>query len=166
MITTVPVRFIFQSKQIRVFMDDDGKALFVGKDVCDALGYVNHYKAMKQHCREVAIYRPIADSRRRVQSNRVLAESDVIRLMATRKLPAAKKFKRMMFREILPEIRVIVGHSTRPATPEQIYPINRLISNKQVVPFIDQTNAAGLSASYWVRQYLLPSGVGTHLLLQ
>lgn len=51
--------FNFDSKTIRVVTDENGEPLFVGKDVCDALGYANASDAIKQHCKGVAKRYPL-----------------------------------------------------------------------------------------------------------
>ena len=56
------VPFIFENHQVRVLTDADGKALFVAKDVAEALGYKDTVNAIKQHCRGVVIHHPIADA--------------------------------------------------------------------------------------------------------
>ena len=49
-----------------------GEPGFVGKDVCDRLGYANPNKAMGDHCRGVPIRYPIPDALGRMQQTRVL----------------------------------------------------------------------------------------------
>lgn len=83
----------------------DSEEHFVGKDVCDALGYADHTNAMKQHCRGVVKRHPILDNLSRTQEARVLTEADVLRLIVSSKLPAAEKFERWVFEEVLPSIR-------------------------------------------------------------
>lgn len=97
--------FKFEDKSLRVVTDEHGEPLFVGKDICDALGYADHTNAMKQHCRGVAKRHPISDSLGRTQDTRVLTEPDVMRLMVNSTLPAAEAFERLVFEEILPTIR-------------------------------------------------------------
>ena len=97
--------FKFENHNIRVVTDEHGEPLFVGKDICDALGYADHTNAMKQHCRGVAKRHPISDSLGRTQDTRVLTEPDVMRLMVNSTLPAAEAFERLVFEEILPTIR-------------------------------------------------------------
>ena len=83
--------FKFQdSVEVRTVTDDGGEVLFVGKDVCKALGYSNHNDAMNDHCRGVAKRYPILDSLGRTQEARVLTEADVLRLIVNSKLPAAE----------------------------------------------------------------------------
>ena len=80
--------FKFQdSVEVRTVTDDGGEVLFVGKDVCKALGYSNHNDAMNDHCRGVAKRYPILDSLGRTQEARVLTEADVLRLIVNSKQP-------------------------------------------------------------------------------
>lgn len=107
--------FKFQdSVEVRTVTDDGGEVLFVGKDVCKALGYSNHNDAMNDHCRGVAKRYPILDSLGRTQEARVLTEADVLRLIVNSKLPAAEAFERWVFEEVLPSIRK-TGSYTAPA---------------------------------------------------
>lgn len=98
------IPFQFDGRQVRV-VDIDGAPYFVGKDICDALGYADHTNAAKQHCRGVVKRHPIADSLGRMQETRVLPESDVLRLIMGSALPAAEMFERWVFEEVLPTIR-------------------------------------------------------------
>ena len=109
--------FKFQdSVEVRTVTDDGGEVLFVGKDVCKALGYSNHNDAMNDHCRGVAKRYPILDSLGRTQEARVLTEADVLRLIVNSKLPAAEAFERWVFEEVLPSIRK-TGSYTAPSAP-------------------------------------------------
>ena len=52
--------FKFQdSVEVRTVTDEQGEVLFVGKDVCKALGYSNHNDAMNDHCKGVAKRYPL-----------------------------------------------------------------------------------------------------------
>ena len=82
-----------------------GEPGFVGKDVCDRLGYANHNDAIGKHCRGVAIRYPIPDALGRDQDTRILTEPDVLRLIVSSSLPDAQEFERWVFEEVLPSIR-------------------------------------------------------------
>ena len=82
-----------------------GEPYFVGKDVAERLGYVNATDAINKHCRGVAKRYPIVDALGRTQEARILAEPDVLRLIIASKLPAAERFERWTFEEVLPAIR-------------------------------------------------------------
>lgn len=99
------IPFDFGGRAVRVVKDEKGEPLFVGKDVCQVLGYVNHNDALNKHCRGVAKRYPIADNLGRSQDMRVLSEPDVLRLIVGCALPAAEAFERWVFEEVLPAIR-------------------------------------------------------------
>lgn len=109
--------FQFGERPIRVVTDHNGEPLFVGKDVCEVLGYVNTADAIGTHCRGVAKRYPIADALGRMQETRVLAEPDVLRLIVNCSLPAAEAFERWVFEEVLPTIRRTGSYSSRTADP-------------------------------------------------
>lgn len=96
--------FSFEGAQIRSVVID-GEPWFVGKDVCRVLGYADPVNAMKQHCRGVVKRHPIIDRLGRRQEVRILSEPDVMRLICGSKLPAAERFERWVFEEVLPAIR-------------------------------------------------------------
>lgn len=48
------VPFEFDGRSIRVITDAQGEEWFVGKDVCQALGYTDHANTLKQDCKGVA----------------------------------------------------------------------------------------------------------------
>ncbi|MDO9225200.1 MAG: BRO family protein [Pseudomonadota bacterium] len=98
------IPFQFNSHSIRVVTSESGDPQFVGKDVCESLGYADHINAMKLHCRGVAKRHPLPTAGG-VQELRVLAESDVMRLIVNSTLPSAEPFERWVFEEVLPSIR-------------------------------------------------------------
>ena len=98
------IPFQFENKNLRVIADEHGEPLFVGKDVCDALGYTNHNKAMGDHCKGVTKRYPLQTAGG-VQEVRVLTEADMFRLVVNSTLPSAEAFERLVFEEILPTIR-------------------------------------------------------------
>lgn len=96
--------FNFDNHSIRVITDENGEPLFVGKDICDALGYKNATDAMNDHCKGVAKRYPLQTAGG-MQELRVISEPDVMRLVVSSTLPAAESFERLVFEEILPTIR-------------------------------------------------------------
>lgn len=111
-----PQIFNFNSHSIRTVTLPNGEPGFVGKDVCEVLGYADTVNAMKQHCRGgVAIHHPILDSLGRTQQARILTEPDLYRLIIGSKLPAAEAFERWVFDEVLPSIRKNGAYG--PSTP-------------------------------------------------
>jgi prophage antirepressor-like protein len=99
----------FEGAAIRV-IEDGGEPWFVGKDVCEALGYTNHNKALGDHCKGVTKRYPL-ETPGGVQDLRVISEPDVLRLIVNSKLPAAERFEHWVFEEVLPAIRRTGGYS-------------------------------------------------------
>ncbi|MBK0415193.1 Bro-N domain-containing protein [Chromobacterium haemolyticum] len=167
------VPFQFDSVAIRVVADSNGEPLFVGKDVCQVLGYVDHTNAMKQHCRGVVKRHPIVDSLGRQQEIRVLTEPDVLRLIVTSTLPAAQAFERWVFEEVLPTIRKSGSFS---ANPQGV--VQEATSALKLTPMAVRAaralgldkNAAAISASQYVRKVtgvnLLEEFGHTHLVAE
>lgn len=84
-------------------VEQDGKALFCGKDVATALGYSNPRKALIDHCKGVTKRDTPTSSG--IQSMSFITEGDLYRLIASSKLPSAQKFESWVFDEVLPSIR-------------------------------------------------------------
>lgn len=113
--------FIFNGHEVRTVLAD-GEPAFVGKDVCERLGYTNPNKAMNDHCRGLTKRYPIVDALGRTQEVRVLSEPNVLRLIVRSKLPEAEAFERWVFDEVLPSIRKTGGYMVAAAheTPEEL----------------------------------------------
>ena len=142
--------FQFEDHNVRVVLDDNGETLFVGKDVCETLGYADPTTAIRSHCRGAQILHPIPDAKGRAQPTRVLTEADVLRLIVSSTLPAAEAFERWIFEDVLPSIRKTGRYAMPGSTPAQsaiapakefeaLFGVARLIG-------LDQ-NAAALSAN-------------------
>lgn len=110
------IPFQFENTSIRVVTDDNGEPLFVGKDICDALGYKDPTTAMRSHCKGVLKLHPL-QTPGGMQELRVLTEPDVMRLMVNSTLPAAERFEAWVFEDVLPTIRKTGGYSMGPQTP-------------------------------------------------
>lgn len=98
---------IFKNKefgQIRTCMVD-GETYFVGKDVADALGYINPHKAMRDHVdKEDKLTERIVQSGQ-ARATIIINESGLYSLILSSKLDSAKRFKRWVTSEVLPQIR-------------------------------------------------------------
>ena len=94
---------VFEDRPVRI-VEENGEPLFVGRDVCTLLGYKNPNKAMNDHCKGITKRYPLATDGG-VQELRVISEPDVMRLICGSKLPAAVRFEKWVFEEVLPSIR-------------------------------------------------------------
>lgn len=91
----------------------DGKEYFPATQCAKILGYADPFKAVKQHCEEDGwVKRPVIDSLGRTQEMKFINEGNLYRLIVRSKLPAAKKFERWVFDEVLPEIRRTGGYGS------------------------------------------------------
>jgi len=107
---------VFNDRPVRI-IDNDGQQWFVGKDVCNLLGYKDSTKAIKLHCKGGAKYHPLQTAGG-MQEVRILGEGDVMRLICGSKLPDAVRFERWVFDEVLPFIRK-TGAYLSPAISER-----------------------------------------------
>lgn len=113
-----PIPFNFDGLTVRVSTDDRGVAWFVGRDVAEALGYERPNDALQQHCRGAVKRRPIADALGRLQDTRLISEPDLYRLVVGSRLPAAERFERWVFEEVLPTIRRTGSYFAQPAAAD------------------------------------------------
>lgn len=146
MTSVTPFKFQ-ESTEVRTVTDGQGEVLFVGKDVCDALGYTNASKAIGDHCKGVTIRYPLQTAGG-VQEVRVLTEADVLRLIVNSKLPAAEAFERWVFEEVLPSIRKTGSYIQvkQAALPSRAVPeFKALFELAQLIGC--DTNAASISAN-------------------
>lgn len=93
-------------------IEENGKLLFCGKDIASCLGYSNTKDAIIRHCKGV-VKRDLGvrtgtktDGTPTIQQMETafLPEGDVYRLITRSKLPAAEKFERWVFDEVVPSV--------------------------------------------------------------
>lgn len=100
----------------------DGEPWFVGKDIAEALGYVNTKKALVDHVdlEDKQIIQRSQNVTFEI-SNRgmtIINESGLYSLILSSKLPNAKMFKRWVTSEVLPAIRKSGHYDTPGYTPK------------------------------------------------
>lgn len=87
-------------------IEENGKVIFCGKDIAGALGYEQPHKAVERHCRYGMKYTvPHPQSKDKTIEMIFIPEGDVYRLITHSKLPAAERFEKWVFDEVLPSIR-------------------------------------------------------------
>lgn len=118
---------------IRTLQNEKGNWL-VGKDIAESLGYKNTRDALNKHVDEedkadVAIHDG-SQNRNMVLIN----ESGLYSLVLSSKLPTAKKFKRWVTSEVLPQIRQTGGYipTNKDETEEDILAKAILIAQKTI----------------------------------
>lgn len=123
-------------------IEEDGRVLFCGKDVAKALGYTNPQKAIRDHCR----YRtnrsvPHPQSLGKLLDIVFIPEGDVYRLITHSKLPAAERFEKWVFDEVLPTIRKTGGYG-QPVDMElltQVIAMTVQTTVKELLPYLMQS---------------------------
>lgn len=93
---------------------EDGKELFPATECARMLGYSQPGNAVRTHCHG-GVKRTVIDSKGRKQIANFIPEGDLWRLIIRSRLPAAQKFEKWLFDEVLPEIRRTGGYHARPA---------------------------------------------------
>ena len=106
---------IFQNQEfgaIRTMSNEQGEVMFCGKDVCDALGYINGRDAVKKHVdRDDKTTVAICDTGSNYKSQAIfINESGLYSLILSSKLESAKRFKHWVTGEVLPNIRKQGGY--------------------------------------------------------
>lgn len=94
---------------IRV-LNENGTLLFCGNDVAKALGYAIPHKAVREHTKG-GLKRTLLTAGGN-QDAIFIPEGDVYRLIIHSKLPAAERFEKWVFDEVLPTIRKTGGYMT------------------------------------------------------
>ena len=83
----------------------DGETYFVGKDVASALGYKNSMDALMRHVDEEDKQTSGFTMGGQKYTMTVINESGLYALILSSKLESAKRFKRWVTSEVLPQIR-------------------------------------------------------------
>ena len=105
---------------IRTLTGRDGEPWFVGKDVAVILGHTNTSKAIHDHVdnedkmvvqlADVQDYNETLYSHMKGTKVLIINESGLYSLILSSKLPSAKRFKRWVTSEVLPQIRKTGGY--------------------------------------------------------
>lgn len=109
-----------------------GEPWFVGKDVAQALGYSDTRKAVVMHVDEDDKTNcPITDSLGREQETTIINESGVYALVFGSKLENAKRFKRWITSEVLPQIRKTGSYGSMSQLEILQISVNRLVEQEK-----------------------------------
>ena len=124
--------FGFEGRNVRV-VEKDGNPWWVGRDVCEVLGYANSRDAISTFCKGVAVSYPLSTDGG-VQEVRIIAEPDVLRLIVGSRLPEAERFEAWVFEEVLPSIRKTGAYGipkiTKAPPATLVSSVNRSVSLK------------------------------------
>lgn len=113
----LPVLFNYENAQIRTFTKEDNTIWFVASDICHALGLTNVTKAVSRIEEDDFTSIQVTDSIGRPQETKIINESGLYNLVLSSKKAEAKKFKKWITSEVLPEIRKTGSYNSKPAQP-------------------------------------------------
>ena len=129
-------------------IEEDGRVLFCGKDVAKALGYENTRDAIRRHCRGVVKRDGVSKTTNQhgvtteqVTQMSFIPEGDLYRMITHSKLPAAERFEKWVFDEVLPTIRKTGGYG-QPVDMElltQVIAQTVRITVTELLPYIAQS---------------------------
>ena len=95
---------------------ENGKELFPATECAKILGYVDPSKAVRTHCTgsvKRTVPHPQNPGKHLIVN--YIPEGDLYRLIIRSRLPAAQKFEKWLFDEVLPELRRTGGYRAKPA---------------------------------------------------
>ena len=111
--------FKFENKNVRT-LQIDGEPWFVGKDVCNVLGYQNPSKALLDHVDVEDKLNNETLSSLGQRGGWIINESGLYSLILSSKLPSAKEFKHWITSEVLPQIRKTGKYAPKPLSREEL----------------------------------------------
>ena len=127
----------------------NGKEYFPATDCAKMLGYADPHKAIKQHCREDGwVNHPVVSettnqygvTTKQTVQKKYITEGNLYRLISHSKLPAAEKFEKWIFDEVIPSIRATGGYGIQTISDnEQIAKIVTMAVTetiKQLMPLL------------------------------
>ena len=127
---------IFENEEfgkVRV-IEIDNEPWFVGKDVAEALGYMNTRQAIASNVDDEDRGVHAIDTPSGMQNMTIINESGMYSLVLQSKLESAKKFKRWITSVVIPSIRKNGGYiaNQENLTPEQIV-ANALVVAQSII---------------------------------
>lgn len=119
--------------QVRA-LEISGEPYFVGKDVAEVLGYQNGSRDINRHVDEEDRIKNMIFDGKQNKETILINESGLYSLILSSKLPTAKKFKRWVTSEVLPQIRKTGGYIpvNEEMTDSEIMARALLISQKTI----------------------------------
>lgn len=83
----------------------DDKILFPATECAEMLGYINPRDAIARHCKTEGVVKHDSPTDGGIQSKNYITEGNLYRLIVHSNLPAAERFERWIFDEVLPTVR-------------------------------------------------------------
>lgn len=120
------VPFQFDANELRA-ISKDGEPWFVLNDVCRVLEISNARDAATRLDDDEKAGVVIPDAIGRAQNTTIISESGLYALILTSRKPEAKRFRKWVTAEVLPELRKTGSYSVRETPPKQIDAIQAML---------------------------------------
>ncbi|MFM6976912.1 MAG: Bro-N domain-containing protein [Sphingobacteriaceae bacterium] len=145
--------FDYEERQIRTVIDRNGDTLFVAKDVCDALGLSNTSRALERVPLEDKDNITLSNDVGRQQRMLVVTESGLYTLIFESQKEEAKKFKKWITGEVLPQLRKTGSYSFNKSMPLDVIEKETGAALRLASMFGLEGNQAKLSAMMAINKY-------------
>lgn len=149
------VNFDFEDNGVRA-LTVEGEPWFVGVDVCRCLNIANPWNALARlDTDEKGLHN--METPGGEQKVTVISEPGVYQLVFTSRSPAAKRFKRWLAHEVLPQIRKTGRYEAKPASPPSFgwqEEVERLNAHVRLVAEARQTFGRAAARVMWARSPL------------
>lgn len=136
----------------------EGREYFPATACAKILGYKNPRDVILKQCKEDGVVkRDVIDALGRTQQMKYITEGNLYRLIVGSKLPAAERFERWIFDEVLPALRR-QGYYGTPSTPDIQAIITQAVTAavtetvKQLLPAIARPVPAGYEEEHPTRK--------------
>ena len=136
----------------------EGREYFPATACAKILGYKNPRDVILKQCKEDGVVkRDVIDALGRTQQMKYITEGNLYRLIVGSKLPAAERFERWIFDEVLPALRRH-GYYGSPSTPDIQAIITQAVTAavtetvKQLLPAIARPVPAGYEEEHPTRK--------------
>lgn len=122
--------------KIRTLKSSKGETYFVGKDICNILGYRNGSRDIERHVDEEDRIITLVFDGKQYRNTLCINESGLYSLILLSKLPKAKEFKHWVTSEVLPSIRKTGSYGQLDI--QQIVSCTVAETIKQLMPLLKQ----------------------------
>lgn len=121
-------------------LDVNGKPYFPAKAAAKILGYKDTTNAIKQHCKGVVKHHlPHPQNPSKEIEMNFIPEGDLYRLITHSKLPAAERFEKWVFDEVLPSIRQTGGYGSQAAMGKLVEQLTQVTASLMQVATVMAT---------------------------
>ena len=124
-------------------LEVNGKPYFPATACAKILGYSNPWKAINDHCKKDGLTKcEVIDSMGRTQTAKFINEGNLYRLITHSKLPAAERFEKWVFDEVLPSVRQTGGYGSQVAMGKLVEQLTQVTASLMQVATVMATAAS------------------------